>query len=41
MRRSIEGLHDAGQSSAVVFPDGLFLVRVERAQYRWHPQKPY
>src|SRR2546422_10843402 len=22
-------------------PDGLFLVRVERAQYRWHAQKPY
>jgi hypothetical protein len=22
-------------------PDGLFLVRIERAQYRWHTQKPY
>jgi len=22
-------------------PDGVFLVRVERAQYRWHAQKPY
>src|SRR5437870_12880849 len=22
-------------------PDGLFLVRVERARYRWHAQKPY
>ena len=20
---------------------GLFLVRVERASYRWHPQKPF
>ena len=41
MRRRIEGLHEADQSSAGVFPDGLFLVRVERAQYRWHPQTPY
>ena len=22
-------------------PDGIFLVRVDRAQYRWHKQKPY
>ena len=41
MRRRIEGLHDADQSSAGVFPDGLFLARVQRAQYRWHAQKPY
>ncbi len=41
MRRRIEGLHDADQSSAGVFPDGLFLVRVERAQYRWRAQKPH
>jgi hypothetical protein len=40
MRRRIEGLHDADQSSAGVFPDGLFLVRVERAKYRWRAQKP-
>ena len=24
-----------------MFPDGLFLVRVERAQYRWRAQKPH
>jgi hypothetical protein len=41
MRRRFEGLGNADQSSAGVFPDGLFLVRVERAQYRWHAQKPY
>jgi hypothetical protein len=41
MRRRIEGLGIADQSSAGVFPGGLFLVRVERAQYRWHAQKPY
>ena len=36
MRRRIQG-HD--QSAAVEIPDGL-LVRVDRAQYRWHGQKP-
>jgi hypothetical protein len=41
VRRRIEGLHDADQSSAGLFPDGLFLVRVERAQYRWGAQKPH
>ena len=40
MRRHIPGLHsgDHGVSSNL---DGLFLVRVERASYRWHPQKPF
>ena len=41
MRRRIAGLHDADQSRAGEVPDGLFLVQVERAQYRWHAQKPY
>ena len=41
MKRQIEGLHKADQSSAGVFPNVLFLVRIERARYRWHPQRPY
>ena len=41
MKRHFQGLHEAGQTSATELPDGLFLVRIERAQYRWHPQKPY
>ena len=41
MRRRIAGLHDADQSRADEVPDGLFLVRVERAQHRWHAHKPY
>jgi hypothetical protein len=41
MRRRIEGLGIADQSGDGVVPDGLFLVGVERAQYRWHAQKPY
>ena len=40
MKRQIEGLHNADESSAGVFPNGLFLVRIERARYRWHAQKP-
>ena len=41
MRRHISGLSKATTSAAEYLPDGLFLVRVERAQYRWHAQKPY
>ena len=40
MRRRIQGLHEATGSDAGV-PNGLFLVRVERAQYRWQAQKPF
>jgi hypothetical protein len=41
VKRRIAGLRDADQSRAGEIPDGLFLVRVERAQHRWHAQKPY
>ena len=41
MRRRISGLHEADQSRAGNVPDGVFLVRLERAQHRWHAQKPY
>ena len=41
MKRHIQGLHEADRSSGVEIPDGLYLVRVARAQYRWHAQKPY
>ena len=40
MRRRIQGLHEAASSAAGV-PNGLFLVRVEHAQYRWQVQKPF
>src|ERR1700747_475025 len=40
MRRHFPGLHmeptNVGDS-----PEGIFLVRVDRAYYRWHPQKPF
>jgi hypothetical protein len=41
MRRYLSGLGQACATSAEGLPDGLFLVRIERAQYRWHAQKPY
>jgi hypothetical protein len=41
MKRYVSGLSQASSSPVEGLPDGLFLVRVERAQYRWHAQKPY
>ena len=40
MRRHIPGLH-SGQQDPETDVDGLFLVRVERAAYRWHRQKSF
>jgi hypothetical protein len=39
VRRHIPGLHS--RQRAVESLDGLFLVRVYQASYRWHPQKPF
>ena len=41
MKRYISGLNQASGSSTQGVPDGVFLVRAERAQYCWHAQKPY
>jgi hypothetical protein len=40
MRRQIPGLHSV-QRDPESNLDGLFLVRVERAAYRWHRRKSY
>ena len=40
MRRHIPGLH-AGQPAAASPLEGMFLVRVDTASYRWHPHKPF
>ena len=40
MKRHIPGLHQQAPNSDDNL-EGLFLVRVERAFYRWHPQKPF
>jgi hypothetical protein len=41
VKRRIQGLSETTQTSADGVPDGVFLVRVDRAQYRWHPVKPF
>ena len=41
MRRYFESLRPADRSAINSVPDGLFLVRVDRVQYRSRGQKPY
>src|SRR5256885_15147803 len=41
MKRQINGLHAADRHAADQIPDGVFLVRVQRAQFRKQAQKPY
>jgi hypothetical protein len=40
MKRHIPGLHQEGRSSEDIL-DGVFLVRVDRVFYRWHPERPF
>ncbi len=41
MRRYFESLRPSDRSAIDSVPDGLFLVRVDRARYRWQAQKPF
>ncbi len=41
MKRRIQGLVDTAPPTLYQVPDGVFLVRVEKAEYRWHAQKPF
>jgi hypothetical protein len=41
MKRHVPGLSATAAESRPAVPDGLFLVRVEGAQHRWHAQKPF
>ena len=40
MKRHIPGLHSRQQDPESLL-EGLFLVRVDSASYRWHPHKPF
>jgi len=40
MKRRVAGLADASRPKPEV-PDDVYLVRVDRAQFRWHAQKPF
>jgi hypothetical protein len=41
MKRQITGLHAAARCAANQIPDGVFLVRVQRVQFRRQAPKPY
>jgi hypothetical protein len=41
MKRQISGLHAADRYASDPIPDGVFLVRVRRTQFRRQAQKPY
>jgi len=41
MKRHLAGLSANAGDPRPAAPDGLFLVRVESAQHRWHAQKPF
>jgi len=41
MRRYFESLRPGDVSAIHSVPDGILLVRVDRAQYHWHREKPY
>jgi hypothetical protein len=41
MKRQIKGLSEPGRDSRPEIPDGIFLVRVDGAQFRWHANKPF
>ena len=40
MKRHIPGLHRESRNSSDEL-EGVFLVRVDRALYRWHPTRPF
>jgi hypothetical protein len=40
MKRHIPGLHLEGRNGGAIL-EGIFLVRVDRVFYRWHPQRPF
>ena len=41
MKRQVPGLADTASDSRLEIPDGIFLVRVDGAQFRWHAHKPF
>jgi hypothetical protein len=41
MKRHVPGLSETARDSRPEVPDGMFLVRVDHAQYRWQAQKRF
>jgi hypothetical protein len=40
VKRQVPGLAETARDSRSEIPDGIYLVRVEGAQFRWHAHKP-
>ncbi len=41
MNRRFRGLAETAHDSRPKIPDGIYLVRVDGAQFRWHARKPF
>ncbi|MFZ0561040.1 MAG: hypothetical protein WAM43_05485, partial [Terriglobales bacterium] len=41
MKRQVPGLAETARDSRPEIPDGVYLVRVNGAQFRWHATKPF
>ena len=41
MTRRVPGLAETAHDSRPKTPDGIYLVRVDGAQFRWHARKPF
>ena len=41
MKRRVQGLRDLASSAPNDVPGGVYLVRVDRAQFCWHMRKPF
>jgi hypothetical protein len=41
MKRQVPGLAETARDSRPEIPDGVFLVRVDGAQFRWQAHKPF
>ena len=41
MNRRVPGLAETAQDPGPQIPDGIYLARVDGAQFRWHARKPY
>ena len=41
MKRQVPGLAETARDSRPEIPDGIFLFRVDGAQFRWHAHKPF
>jgi hypothetical protein len=41
MKRQVPGLSATVEESRPVVADGIYLVRLDHAQHRWHAQKPF